>query len=367
LTEAARLSIAQRDGHVVMAFAGRLDAASIGALWRPAMWAAEHAHGQTLVFDLGAVSFSDVGGASFLAAVEAAHGDAAQLIGTQESLMALLLRARKEMRAPARGETAPLFTARDVIAAALAQVGAGIAFLGEAAMAIVRLPARRRMLRMSDLLRHIDHAGVRSLPLVLLLGYLIGLILAFQSAVPMRRYGADIFVANLVAISLVRELGPLLATVILAGRTGSAFAAEIGTMKVNEEVDALTTMGLDPMTMLVLPRVIAAMLVMPVMTLTFDIAGMLGMTTVMHGFGFPLVTVARQVQNWVVATDVYGGLIKGMCFGIAVAAIGCRAGLSTGVGPRAVGLSTTAAVVGGIIATIALDGVFALIFYRLNL
>ena len=148
------------------------------------------------------------------------------------------------------------------------------------------------MLRVPDLLRYIDQAGVRSLPLVLLLGYLIGLILAFQSAVPMRRFGADIFVANLVAISLLRELGPLLAAVILAGRTGSAFAAEIGTMKVNEEVDALMTMGLDPMTMLVLPRMIAAMLVMPVMTLALDIAGMLGMATVMRGFGFPLVTIA---------------------------------------------------------------------------
>ncbi len=152
---------------------------------------------------------------------------------------------------------------------------------------------------MPDLLHYIDQAGVRSLPLVVLLGYLIGLILAFQSAVPMRRFGADIYVANLVAISLLRELGPLLAAVILAGRTGSAFAAEIGTMKVNEEVDALMTMGLDPMTMLVLPRIIAAMLVMPVMTLALDLAGMLGMTTVMLGFGFPLVTIARQVQNWV--------------------------------------------------------------------
>ncbi len=145
------------------------------------------------------------------------------------------------------------------------------------------------MLRLPDLLRYADQAGVRSLPLVVLLGYLIGLILAFQSAVPMRRFGADIFVANLVAISLLRELGPLLAAVILAGRTGSAFAAEIGTMKVNEEIDALVTMGLDPMTMLVLPRMIAAMLVMPVMTLTLDIAGLLGMATVMRGFGFPLV------------------------------------------------------------------------------
>jgi len=115
------------------------------------------------------------------------------------------------------------------------------------------------MLRMPDLLRYVDQAGVRSLPLVVLLGYLIGLILAFQSAVPMRRFGADIYVANLVAISLVRELGALLAAVILAGRTGSAFAAEIGTMKVNEEVDALTTMGLAPVRFLVVPRVLAGL------------------------------------------------------------------------------------------------------------
>ena len=250
---------------------------------------------------------------------------------------------------------------------ALGLLAASIAFIGEAAEAVARLPSRRRMLRMPDLLRYIDQAGVRSLPLVLMLGYLIGLILAFQSAVPMRRFGADIYVSNLVAISLVRELGPLLAAVILAGRTGSAFAAEIGTMKVNEEVDALMTMGLDPMTMLVLPRIFAAMLVMPVMTLVLDLAGMLGMTTVMLGFGFPLVTITRQVQNWVDASDVYGGLFKAVCFGLAVAAIGCRAGLGTGIGPRAVGLSTTGAVVGGIVATILLDGVFAVIFYRLDL
>ena len=350
-----------------MAFAGRLDAASIGALWRTAIRAAEHAHGQTLVFDLGAVSFSDVGGASFLAAVEAAHGDRSATdrgAGTRDGAAAP--GARGDANPPARRDV-PRGHRAGCHRRGTRLLAASVAFIGEAAVAIVRLPARRRMLRVPDLLRYIDQAGVRSLPLILLLGYLIGLILAFQSAIPMRRFGADIFVANLVAISLVRELGPLLAAVILAGRTGSAFAAEIGTMKVNEEVDALMTMGLDPMTMLVLPRIIAAMLVMPVMTMALDIAGMLGMATVMRGFGFPLVTIARQVQDWVEAGDLYGGLFKAMCFGIAVAAIGCRAGLSTGVGPRAVGLSTTAAVVGGIVATIALDGVFALIFYRLDL
>jgi phospholipid/cholesterol/gamma-HCH transport system permease protein len=136
---------------------------------------------------------------------------------------------------------------------------------------------------------------------------------------------------------------------------------------VNEEIDALNTMGIDPVTMLVLPRVIAAMLVMPVMTMTLDIAGLLGMATVLRGLGFPLVAVTRQVQQWVSVSDLYGGLFKAIVFGMIVAAIGCRAGLGTGPGPRSVGLSTTAAVVGGIVATVVADGVFALLLYRLQL
>jgi phospholipid/cholesterol/gamma-HCH transport system permease protein len=367
LTEIARLSTEQRDGRTALVFGGRLDAASIGGIWRAGMRLARAAHGRPVLFDLTQVSYGDMSGAAFLAALEAEHGGEAELIGAHEGLLALLLKARPAghaaTRAGARGRASTL----DLLSMAMKLVTASIGFIGEAAVAVVLLPKRRRMLRIPDLLGYVDQAGVRSLPLVMLLGYLIGLILAFQSVVPMRRFGADIFVANLVALSLLRELGPLLAAVILAGRTGSAFAAEIGTMKVNEEVDALTTMGLDPVTMLVLPRIMAAMLVMPVMTLTLDVAGMLGMTTVMRGFGFPLVTIARQVQNWVSAGDLYGGLFKAVCFGTAVAAIGCRAGLDTGVGPRSVGLSATAAVVGGIVATIALDGVFALIFYRLNL
>jgi phospholipid/cholesterol/gamma-HCH transport system permease protein len=367
LTDPARLSIEQRDGRVVMTFTGRLAANSVGALWRQAIRAAKQASAHTLVFDLSGVPFCDVGGAAFLTTIEIAHGGIAQLVGAQEGVVALLRRTRLAEQAKVPSEAPPRPAPRDVIVMAFRRIAASISFVGEATMAIIRLPARRRMLRMPDLLREIDQAGVRSLPLILLLGYLIGLILAFQSAVPMRRFGADLFVANLVAISLFRELGPLLAAVILAGRTGSAYAAELGTMKVNEELDALATMGLNAMTMLVLPRMIVAMLVMPVMTLTFDLAGMLGMTTVMRGFGFPLVTIARQVQNWVGAADLYGGLFKAVCFGIAVAAVGCRAGLDTGIGPRAVGRSATAAVVGGIVITIGLDGVFALILYRLNL
>jgi phospholipid/cholesterol/gamma-HCH transport system permease protein len=367
LTETARLSIEQRDGRTVLAFAGRLDAHSIGPLWRRAIRSGERARSQPLQLDLSGVTFCDVAGAAFLAAVEAAHGAAAQATGATAPVMALLARARTAGHHPDVGQPAVPLTAWQLIVDAWQLLAANIAFIGEGAVALARLAANRRMLRLPDLLRYVDQAGVRSLPLVILLGYLIGLILAFQSAIPMRRFGADLYVANLVAISLLRELGPLLAAVILAGRTGSAFAAEIGTMKVNEEIDALRTMGLDPMTMLVLPRMITSMLVIPVMTLVLELAGLLGMTTVLRGFGFPIVAIAKQIQNWVTTTDLYGGLFKSVCFGMAVAAIGCRAGLSTGVGPRAVGLSATEAVVGGIVVTIVLDGVFALIFYRLNL
>lgn len=362
------LSIEQRDGRTVLVFAGRLEDETIGQLWRQGVRAATGARGRPLSFDLSGVSFCDVAGATFLVTIEATHGEPAQIIGAAPAVMALVNRVRAAPRTTSRPTGAEAgWTLARLMRASMSAIAGGVSFIGEATVAAVRLPLHRRMLRAPDLLRYIDQAGVRSLPLVVMLGYLIGLILAFQSAVPMRRFGADIFVANLVAISLLRELGPLLAAVILAGRTGSAFAAEIGTMKVNEEIDALRTLGLDPMTMLVLPRIIAVMLVVPVMTLMLELAGLLGMTTVMRGFGFPLVAIARQVQNWVGASDLYGGLFKAVFFGIAVAAIGCRAGLDTGVGPRAVGLSATAAVVGGIVATIVLDGIFALVFYRLNL
>jgi len=364
---AARVSVALRDGATVLSFDGRLDAAASGAIWRQAMRTATQARGQRLVLDLTAVTACDMTGTAFLAEIEAMHGGGGEPVGASEHVLALLHRARAARArrgAPARPRSLGL---REVMALALAHAGSAAAFIGETAIALLRAPRRRRMLRLVEVARHAEQAGTRSLPLVILLGFLIGLILAFQSAVPMQRFGADLYVANLVALALLRELGPLLTAVILAGRTGSAFAAEIGTMKVNEEVDALTTMGLDPMTMLVLPRIIAVMLVMPAITLVLDVAGLLGMATVMRGFGFPLVTIARQVQLFVTVGDLTGGLAKAMCFGAVVAAVGCRAGLATGVGPRAVGLSATAAVVGGIVATIVLDGTFALVLYRLGL
>jgi phospholipid/cholesterol/gamma-HCH transport system permease protein len=215
-------------------------------------------------------------------------------------------------------------------------------------------------------MRHAEEAGTRALPLIAMLGFLFGLILAFQSAIPMRQYGAEIFVANLVAVSVFRELGPLLSAVILAGRSGSAFAAEIGTMKVNQEVAALQTMGLDPFRFLVVPRLIAAFMIMPVLIAVMNISAVLGMASVMTSLGFPMVAISNQVVSWTNPSDVIGGVAKGMVFGAVVAGIGCARGMRTGAGPRAVGDSATAAVVGGIVSIVVLDGMFAVFFYLMG-
>ena len=361
------LATESADGGARIALSGRLDAEGAGHIWEDGIAAAKAAKGGELKVDLTDVTLCDMAGADFLMALENAHGAPLVMTGETPGTHALLERARTTRRPPAPPAEPERFDPLAVFRAGVQSAADGIAFLGEVVMAFIALPSRRRMLRTSDMMRYADQAGVRAVPLILLMGYLIGLILAFQSAIPMRQFGADIYVANLVSISLLRELGPLLAAVILSGRTGSAFAAEIGTMKVNEEVDALVTMGLDPMTMLVLPRLLAVMMVMPAMTIVLDLAGLAGMTTVMMAFGFPPEAIAIQVKAAATSRDLFGGLFKGVCFGIVVAAVGCRAGLGTGVGPRAVGLSATSAVVGGIVATILLDGLFAVTFYRLGL
>lgn len=364
---AATLAVRNIGDRAELTFSGRLNAAGVAPLWTAAMEAAAKARGRPLVFDLGGLEFCDMAGATLLAAAEQAHEAPAELRGASEQVRSLVGLARKAAtRGPAQAHAAPVMGVRDMLQSGIVAAGAGFAFLGETAVAVVRLPARRRMVRGSDFFRYADQAGVRAIPLILLLGFLMGLILAFQSAVPMRQFGAELYVANLVSVSLTRELGPLLAAVILAGRTASAFAAEIGTMKVNEEIDALVTMGLDPMAMLVLPRMAAAVLVMPALALILDVAGLIGMAVVMVGFGYAMPIIAAQVQYWTPPSDLIQGLAKAAVFGLVIAAIGCRSGLSTGVGPRAVGVSATSAVVGGIVATIVLDGVFAVFFNRLG-
>jgi phospholipid/cholesterol/gamma-HCH transport system permease protein len=302
--------------------------------------------------------------------MEERAGTPARLVGADPRTVRLVERAREAgaVRPPPAPGPAPSLPVAlgEAVVRRLRDLGMRIAFLGQTAAATALTAMRPRSLRLADTLHQAEEVGSRALPLVCMIGFLFGLILAFQSSIPLRQFGADIFVANLVAISVFRELGPLLSAVILAARSGSAFAAEIGTMKVNEEIDALTTMGLDPFRFLVLPRLLAAVVMMPVLIVAMNLAAIAGMSSVMLSLGFPWAAISSQVVTWTGPSDVFGGLAKGLVFGAAVAGIGCARGMATGVGPRAVGEAATAAVVGGIVAIIVLDGIFAVLFYLMG-
>lgn len=238
-----------------------------------------------------------------------------------------------------------------------------VRFVGELSVWLVRVARHPRLIRGADVLLVAERAGIGAIPIITLIGFLLGMILAFQSAIPMRRFGADVFVADLLAISMLRELGALMAAIMLTARSGSAFAAEIGTMKVNEEVDALTTMGLDRTCFLVIPRVLAAVMVVPGLTMLMNVVALAGGGVVMISLGIPLITYFNRIVAAASVGDLLGGLFKAMVFGVIVAAVGCLRGLQTGSGAGAVGESTTSSVVGGIILIALVDGLFAVVFY----
>jgi phospholipid/cholesterol/gamma-HCH transport system permease protein len=373
---------AAAEGGAHLAFAGRLDAAAAARLWAEATRAAAAASRRdrqdvaALTLDLGGVTALDTAGAVLLLRLEALAEGQVRWAGLAEdgAPHAVLERTRRALDSVAAAPPptpAPRLSWIGRLGRLTVRQGqalaAQLAFLGEAVVAGAAASLRPWRLRLGETFRHLDEAGLRAFPLALLLGVLIGMILAFQSSVPMRQFGAEIYIPNLVGISLLRELGPLMAGVILSGRTGSAYAAELGTMTVNEEVDALRIMGIDPFAWLVVPRILAAVAVMPLLALVMDLSGLVGMTGVMVTLGFPPVAVVNQLQGAVALKDLLGGLFKAAAFGLAIGYVGCRAGLSAGRGPRAVGDAATAAVVGGIVSIVVLDGIFAVLFFRLGL
>ena len=241
-----------------------------------------------------------------------------------------------------------------------------IAFLGELTVALLWAITHPRRLRWADLLATADKVGTDAVPVVCLLGFLIGAILAFQSAPPMSKFGGRDLIPTLVSIAVVRELGPLIASILMSGRTASAFAAELGTMTVTEEVNALRAMGLDPVKFLAVPRVLAAILVAPVLGVISSLMGVLGGYSVMVNYGFSVDRYLHQVQQAVNYRDLLTGEAKTLVFGLIVGGVGCLRGLRTGSGPGAVGDSTTRAVVTSIVLIIAVDGLFGVLFYYLG-
>jgi phospholipid/cholesterol/gamma-HCH transport system permease protein len=246
--------------------------------------------------------------------------------------------------------------------------GEFVEFLGQALQTLGRLLVGRARYRRSDLVGIIFECGAAALPIVTLIAFLVGLILAFVGAVQLQRFGAQIYTADLVGIAMAREMGALMTAIIMAGRTGAAFAAQLGTMQVNEEIDALTTFGLSSMEFLVLPRMIALILMMPLLCVYADLMGIVGGGLVGAGMlHLSLTQYVTETLSGVGLTDFAIGIAKSSVFGILVAIAGCLRGIKCGRSASAVGLAATSAVVTGIVCIIATDGVFAVLTNALGI
>lgn len=240
---------------------------------------------------------------------------------------------------------------------------AGLAVLGETVTAFLGVLIRPGKFRFRDFALAFQRATFDGLPIALGVGALLGIILAFQSAAALQTFGAEVYVADLLTIGLFRELGPLVTAIILAGRSGSAFAAEIGTMKVNEELDALTTMGIAPVRFLVLPRVAAVVLAMPILTIVTELAGLFGGALVLSLMSVPPAVFLEHATSSASEFMILLGLVKSAIFGLLVGLVGCSAGLRTQGTADGVGTAATSAVVGGIIAIAIADGLAAVFCY----
>jgi phospholipid/cholesterol/gamma-HCH transport system permease protein len=247
----------------------------------------------------------------------------------------------------------------------------GLVYIGEltqltvgAARAVFVEPFRGGKVRWGPAAHQAMAVGVEALPIVSLISFFVGTILALQGAYQLRKLGAMQLIATAVAIVITRELGPLMTAILVIGRTGSAFAAEIGTMKVNEEIDALETMAIEPVHFLVAPKFVAMVLMMPCLTIWSDFMGIVG-----GGFfavadaGFTWGTYFRATLDALVLRDIVTGLIKSVMFGLVITAVSCQEGFATGLGSEEVGRSTTSAVVKSIFLVIVVDLLFTALFY----
>jgi phospholipid/cholesterol/gamma-HCH transport system permease protein len=242
-----------------------------------------------------------------------------------------------------------------------------LAFLGDLVVGLVQAVRAPRTVHVGELGLLIERAGTDGLPIVVLINFLVGAILGLQGALQLHRFGADQFLANLVGLSVVRELGPLMTAILVTGRSGAAYAAELGTMTVNEEIDALRTLGQDPQRFLVFPRVLTLLIVLPVLTMVGNVVGCLGglAIAVVH-LEQPVVTYLTALQRAVHLDDVATGLLKSVWFAAAIGLISCQRGLATRGGADGVGRATTSAVVVVLFALVALDAVFTWVFSLLG-
>ncbi|MFN3398607.1 MAG: MlaE family lipid ABC transporter permease subunit [Sulfurimicrobium sp.] len=250
----------------------------------------------------------------------------------------------------------------------LRQASGMLAFIGEAALAALRLVARPARLRLRPLLYNIQETGFSAMPIVGLLSFLMGVVVSYQGAEQLARYGASIFVADLVGLSMLREMAPLLTAIIVAGRSGSAFTAQIGTMKVTEEIDAMRTIGIAPMDFLVLPKILALMLSVPLLTVYADVAGVLGgMVMAKSQLGIGFAEFLDRFNSAIKLSSYLVGLGKALVFAAIIGVVGCFQGFQVSGSADSVGQQTTVSVVQAIFLVIVMDAVFSILFSWLGI
>jgi phospholipid/cholesterol/gamma-HCH transport system permease protein len=362
------------DGQARLILGGRLDRDTTASIWRQSAHVLRQAKIPCLIVEAGEIVYCDGAGIALLTEFKRIQQENDGQIEIRDlrpefrQLMTLFEIDRLVSPPKPPGPIAGVvLKVGEWAAGFLRDFVTDVGLVGEVSLKLLRTARHLRVLRGKDVLIIAEKAGANAVGITGLLGFLIGTILAFQIAAAMRKFGAETLVADLVVIVLFRELSPLITAILLTSRSASAFAAELGTMKVNEEIDALVTMGLDPVQFLVLPRLIAVLCVIPLLTVFNELLGLIGCGLVMSTWGVPATIFMERICHAATLTDFFGGLVKTFVFGALVAGIGCLRGLQTGAGPTAVGDSTTRAVVSGIIAIIVADGIFAVVYYYLGI
>lgn len=354
-------------------FSGRLDIDTVAKLWHACQSTLTKHQPHTLILDFKTVDYCDGAGIALIQTLQEQQKKRNQpciikdLKPEFQNLIDFIEQQPHKLEAN-RESAANLPEHLGHIAInAIQNLRDNLIFLGILVYQSSLVAVNPKKIRWIDFWRFVDATGPKALPIIALIGFLIGLISTFQAAASFQMFGAEIFMVNLVSLGLTREMGPLLVAVLLAGRTASSFAAEIGTMKINQEIDALSTMGINPIRFLVIPRILATLLVTPALEAFFVLFGLLGCFVVMNYLGFTLDAFTNQLYHAVKTKDCIGGLIKVFVFGWVIASVGCLHGIKTRFGAQAVGTSTTQAVVTSLIMLVIVDGIFAVIYYTLKI
>ena len=356
-----------RDGERIV-IDGELRIHDGAEIWRELSLAAA-SPGPRLDFDIAGARVVDGGVMALLVerrAILLRRGVASEILGASEGLQSVVHLLHGD-EAPPHVEVQRELGFVERVGVETAKLGTrvqtGVVFLGElvaSVAGIVRHPARTDRRGLPAL---VVRAGLDGLPIVVLLNFLVGFVMAFQSMRYLQLYGASPFVADIVGISVTRELAPLMTAVIITGRSGAAYAAELGTMRVSEEIDALQVMGIRPVSYLVVPRILALLLVAPALTLFADLVGIAGGLVVgVRGLGLTPRGYLSELRTVIVPGDVWTGLVKSGVFGVAIAIIGCRNGLATSGSASEVGRATTATVVQSLFAIVLLDTLLTMLF-----